>query len=262
MDWIDFLRKNKPVLEILLAVAGLIATTLLSIMAITLTRAANRIAAANLRVAERQTTLAEIQLQPSFRFELERTSDELGSYDRLRMFNDGAPIEALSVQQAVFLELNLPESQPGGGSSGRRAIPVYYFGNREYTGQRTGLLATLSSLWSPHFGFNDRNATSEVAELTKNLGGPREYIYARTQIFLMIDYADASGNSHVVTYEINPEWSLHSPALPRVLRGEERRRHIQWLFNMRGVVPENLETLTPESVIERWEEYPKPEDLW
>jgi hypothetical protein len=259
MKWIRFLLEWKPLLEVLVAVVGLLAATLLSIMAIALTRAANQIAAANLRLVERQTAIDEIQLQPRFRLELQHATNEQGTHHILRIFNDGPAFDTLDIEPAVFLAVVLPELGP----EDKRMVPVYFFGDRWDTAAGTGLLSTMSSLWTfERLGTPDeRNATTEVRSLSESIAQAPNYSQVEIWIFVILDYTDIFGNEQSISYEVNADWYYMGPPSPRPLRGESHAVRIRRQKRVFGH-PENLSTVSPSHLRERWEHYPRPEDLW
>lgn len=254
----SFLLEQKPLLEVLLAMAGFVLTILLGIMAIALTVAANRISTSQLRLAERQTAVAELQLQPRFRFALERITDEaLGTYEILQIYNDGAPIEAFGFGHSEFIEVS--RTSP---ALDRRLIPAYYFVNDETTGNPDGLLVTLSSLDYPHSGFPPfRNATQASQELQNTLRTSHNINWERIHFFVRLYYIDAIGLEHTTHYEVNPASDVHTSGMPRRLSSDVGFKVAALFESGKYLLSSSVLELTAASIIDQWRQIPKTEVL-
>lgn len=243
----SFLLEVKPLLELATSIAGFVAAVLLGVMAILLSRAANRIAASELELAERQTIVAEHQLQPRFRFEEEELPDAKGSL--LRLFNDGAPVESFSLEQITFIELN----QNDRGTHDSRLLPTYYYGDRLFTGSLTGLLATFSPSWLMVMG-EPRSSAEHLLELEEEIRSWRPGVTTCLRPFIVIYYTDSLGRAQEVTYEIHPRHGpVFGPVFPRRLSDGHATavRNLFW-----PMPPQPLYMLTGEMIKERWASYP------
>jgi hypothetical protein len=189
------LLEKKPLLEIILMMFGLLATVLLGLMAVVLTRAANLISESQLQLAERQTALAEIELQPRFRFNLNTLLDHHDQHHLMKIYNDGTPIESFEVRHFEFLEIDRGDYN----LADRRLVPTYYFGDHKSTGDTHGLLFTMTSLWSDNYKA-PQNATRVFKELAEALQAPSASQAARVRMFVALYYMDVAGTYHEVSY--------------------------------------------------------------
>lgn len=252
MRWHHLLLKAKPLVELATSVAGFLAAVLLGVMAILLSHAANRIAKAELQLAERQTLVAEHQLEPRFRFEEEVISEEQTSL--LRLYNDGAPIEWFNLEQITFLGL---ESY-GQGPRETRLVPTYYYGDRQYTGAVTDLLATLSSSWLLITG-EPATADEHFRQLGVELHAWRQNLTLILRPFIVIHYVDSLGRHRAATYEIRPlHGAFFGPSIPRRLPDDKATR-VRGLFG--PIAPAPLYMLSAEDLREGWNSYPLAEAL-
>lgn len=246
------LREIKPIIELATAVAGFVAAVLLGVMGIMLSPAANRIAASQLELAERQTIVAEHQLEPRFRLEEEALPDQKATL--LRLFNDGAPIEWFSIEQISFIGLDWY----GEGTRETRLVPTYYYGDRVYTGSMTGLLATLSPSWLMITG-ETKSSSERLLELEEALQSWRPDITLNLRPFIVIHYTDSLSRTQDATYEVRPDYGgFFGPYIPRRL-SESRTTAVRNLFGPMPLQP--LHMLTGEMVREKWDTYPRSEKL-
>ena len=97
-------------------------------------------------------------------------------------------------------------------------IPIYYLFNRQFSGQGTGLLVTLSAYRSPPTFPRTENVTTKLRKLQTEL---REEGYiAQPRVFLYVGYKNIYGRGDDTLFEVsgNPSDNWYSgPAFARVL---------------------------------------------
>jgi hypothetical protein len=184
-----WLRHNKILFDTVPAV-------LLSAMAIILSAQANRIARAQMSLAERQTAIADVQNQPFFRVALMVHWDSVSQKfdeDKLAIINDGAPAYNPHARLAQFLSFRCP------GADSDSMIPLHgYFDSSVLTGRRSDTLEQFAGSHNRQaFGILYRSVLARAA--SSNEPG---WIGQRT--FLRMDYLDRTSRPQVRFFEIDP----------------------------------------------------------
>jgi hypothetical protein len=181
------LERNKIFFETLAAI-------LLSAMAIMVSCQSNRIASVQMKLAERQTAIADELSQPFFRAAVVLQWDSTSQkyiQDRLAVINDGAPAYNPLVKVAQFLAVRCPQSNADS------LIPIRgYYQSAVLTGRRTDTLVEFSGrlnrqrLYQLYRSYLARPATAQNPQWT----GQR--------IFLRLNYLDRTSRPQVRFFEV------------------------------------------------------------
>src|SRR5262245_28604192 len=134
----EILLRNKDLLDVIFTLVGLVSATALGIMAIILARNSNRTAVAQLKVMDNEMRLANEQARPLLRLAWQTGLGEGGNIECVQVYNDGPALTSLFIVQRTLLEISRV-----GKKDETRHFPIYYLFDRYFTGQGSGLLATL-----------------------------------------------------------------------------------------------------------------------
>jgi hypothetical protein len=180
------LLDHKETIDLALAVLSLVAVVLVGVMAIVVSKSANKIADAQLKVAR-------VAIEPQLRFLWEEHYEEGQRVECVKIFNDGGPIIDFWVWQRTILALHKDLEV--------RHVPGYYLFDRLYTGDNRGLLAEFATTTNRSGFYGEhKNATQALDVLNAELHGE---IRIEPLVYLEISFQNVLGERSNVMYLVN-----------------------------------------------------------
>ncbi|ODA41815.1 hypothetical protein [Desulfosporosinus sp. BG] len=164
-----FLINNKIFLDVFV-------TLLVGFMAATLAYQANQI-------AEKQTTIMEIQAMPQFTLSSMQVETLNGGQYGIIVNNDGSPVRGLTYNLAVFLSI--------GTKNKKISIPIDgFYGEDDFTNNGKGKILTIYGTESEEMY---SNIEKEMGQLIKSMNQPTTF---RILQYARLNYMDVLGKFH------------------------------------------------------------------
>jgi hypothetical protein len=220
----EYLVVNKDLLGVVFSLFGTGAAILLGLMALVLTRAANKNGQAQTKLLERQTMVAEQQLLPLWRLVRKTLGKTDSAYDAVEIWNDGAPVTLGSILQYSFLEVEVIGAAPN--ERPVRHIAAYYFHEHRYSsGEQRGLVAVLTAYKTPPlYSRQPFNVTAALRRLQENLKSSarltvrvsspsttRTNSVSRTEPTMKFIHRDGSGQNRVWPHRLPNQGAARLP---------------------------------------------------
>ncbi|HEX9941633.1 MAG TPA: hypothetical protein VGG03_06440 [Thermoanaerobaculia bacterium] len=230
MRTIQFLLKNKDLLEVIFTILGSVAAILLGIMAIVLTKS-------QLKISRRELQLNEAQACSYLRTIWKQCSSATAPSDAcdcVEVWNDAPALTGLAMIDFALLEL----SRPSDPRFGTRHLRVFYLFDREYTGQGTGLIVTLLARRSPPMFATPANVTPHWNRLRRELQSAG--YQATLRVLLYVNYQNTYGRGTLQLLEVPTnllQSDINAPSFPRIFSSAASKRLIEpaiprWLDNL------------------------------
>ncbi len=213
-----FLGENKIYLDWASGLLTSVGAILVGFLALRFSRHANRLAENQNEIMKQQLELLEIPLRAVVQFVLDTTNDPEGQpVERLRIFNEGAPITAPFLYKRDFIVVSYETDETG---KVNLLIPCYYFSLHTFTANARGLIATLEAYSADaiYLGRQGQyNQTAAMKRLTEEFvaelsgRGVKAPPQVRLRKIVNFGYADQTGKLRNDYFEIREGMRYNHP---------------------------------------------------